>query len=269
MKIFKNKISLPKLPDFRPWLFGVSVLAIGYMVFLAAQTKKLETIQKTNVIMIDQGQSEQMIMDFEVIKLLKIGFGTDFTGLTLSDVFLSEIEEVLLESPYISTCNASIDAKVNLNIQVGQKTPELRIQNGAKGYYLDRDGNRIPLSKHYSAQVLLAKGHLPSISDTSDAAKNRNLEALYQVNKWISINPVLSAISSHLEIDSDGTISIIPIAGPERIIIGSTDNIVEKLEKLLVFYQDPEKFKHWADYRKIDLRFEKQIVCQKRNIERS
>lgn len=269
MNLFKQKISFPKLPDFRPWLFGIAILAIGYVVIIAAQTKKLDTIQKTNVMMIDQGQSEQMIMDFEVIKLLKIGFGTDFTGLALSDVFLNEIEEVLLESPYISSCDASIDAVANLNIQVGQRTPELRIQNGAKGYYLDNEGSRIPLSKHYSAQVLLAKGHLPTISDTSDAVKNKNLDEMYQVNKWITLNPVLSAISSHLEIDKDGTINIIPIAGPDRIIIGSTEDIAEKLEKLLVFYQDPEKFKHWADYKKIDLRFEKQIVCQKRNIERS
>jgi len=269
MKLFKRNISLPKLPDFRPWLFGLSVMAIGYVVVLAAQSKKLDSIQKTNVIMMDQGQAEQMIMDFEVIKLLKIGFGTDFIGLALSDVFLNEIEEILLESPYISLCDASIDTRANLNIKVGQRNPVLRIQNGEAGYYLDKEGSRIPLSKHYSAQVLLAKGYLPAIADTSDAVRNRNLEQVYEINKWISLNPLLLALTSHIEIGSDGVIDLIPVVGPNRIIIGSTDNILEKLEKLMVFYQDPEKFKQWSDYKKIDLRFEKQIVCQKRNIERS
>lgn len=60
---------------------------------------------------------------------------------------------------------------------------------------------------------------------------------------------------------------MIPLVGNQKIVFGSafTDKEVkEKFEKLKIFYKEAIPYEGWNKYSEISLKYDKQIVCKKK-----
>ena len=60
-------------------------------------------------------------------------------------------------------------------------------------------------------------------------------------------------------------IELIPMTGDHRIRIGNSDNIKEKMDKLLLFREEGLDKVGWNKYAYIDLSYNGQVVCTKKN----
>ena len=67
--------------------------------------------------------------------------------------------------------------------------------------------------------------------------------------------------------ESTGDFVLIPLVGDQKIIFGSAfsdDEVKEKFEKLKIFYKEAIPFEGWNKYSEISLKYDKQIVCKKK-----
>jgi len=78
----------------------------------------------------------------DVFEMLDRSFGSSMEGIPQNLVDVERIEKVLKENPFVLDAEAYIGAK------------EL-------SYYFDKDGNKMPTSKHFTARVLTATGNIP------------------------------------------------------------------------------------------------------------
>ena len=61
---------------------------------------------------------------------------------------------------------------------------------------------------------------------------------------------------------------MIPQVGNHEIVFGaanSNKDVVAKLNKLKIFYQEGLPFEGWNKYNQINLKYKNQVVCKKRN----
>jgi cell division protein FtsQ len=74
-------------------------------------------------------------------------------------------------------------------------------------------------------------------------------------------NAFIDAITEQIFVEN-GDLIIIPKINNQKIVIGDTNNIPEKFEKLTDFYVDGLNHVGWNKYQIIDLKYKNQIVCK-------
>ena len=147
-----------------------------------------------------------------------------------------------------------------MNIDITQRTPLLRvIPTSNSGYYIDRDGNILPLAKGYTPMTILLTGY-------TDDLDKETIEYWQLLNfaSHIDSHPLWSKQIVQIFRDLKGSYEIIPRVGAHQIIIGSLDDFATKLKKLELLYEQGLKKYGWNTYDKIDLTYSNQIICTKR-----
>ena len=61
----------------------------------------------------------------------------------------------------------------------------------------------------------------------------------------------------------DITLRLVPRSGNFIIEFGTIDNGEQKLSKLQRFYDEGLSSIGWSEYKKIDVRYDKQVICTK------
>jgi cell division protein FtsQ len=193
---------------------------------------------------------------------------------SLGQINSAEIEKQIAAIAEIKNVNTfkTIDGIVGINIQ--QKTPLVRIINyNGNSYYLDTDGQYMPLSARYSPRVLVANGYIndpPGYLNIAQIQKDSSLQHLlkaddiWKVAEYINKNEFWKAQIQQIFIAKNGDIELIPVVGNHTIILGDAERIENKFEKLWIFYTRGLKNKSWNNYQTINLKFKNQIVCTKK-----
>jgi cell division protein FtsQ len=78
----------------------------------------------------------------------------------------------------------------------------------------------------------------------------------------------LQALIGQVYVQKDGQFLLVPLVGEQIIEFGKaeTDKVVEeKFSKLKVFYKEAIPYEGWEKYKSISLKYDKQIVCAKRD----
>ncbi len=187
------------------------------------------------------------------------------------NININELEARLELDPMIKKAEVYKNAENKMFIDVLQKQPIVRIMNSTKrGFYINYDGTIMPLSKNYTARVLVLNGHL-NYSYSFLEKKNVKilkeypyLRKLFRVSKYIYEDNFLKSQIEQIYVNSEKEIELIPRVGAHIIEFGKPDNIVDKFDKLYQVYLKGFRRKGWNHYSKIDLKFENQVVCVKR-----
>ena len=61
-----------------------------------------------------------------------------------------------------------------------------------------------------------------------------------------------------------GEFTLVPKVGNQKIKFGDIEDAVGKLRRLRIFYDEGMPYEGWQKYRTLDLRFEGQVVCERR-----
>ena len=189
-------------------------------------------------------------------------------GSKLSNVDLEMLELYLAEDPSISEANVYFDVTERLNVKVTQKEPILRVQpTDATGYYLDKNGSYIPLSKHVTIRVPVITGTIDPHFDDFMHYEVHNLKDVFVLAKKIEADDFFNPLIEQLHVSDDGNIVLVPKIGDQLIQFGKLDRRVgTKLRNLKAFYKDAIAKKGWDKYSEINLMYEGQIVCTKQEL---
>ena len=189
----------------------------------------------------------------------------------LNEINIDKIEDFLKANVYVEKADAYINIDKNLVVNIRERHPILRVYSKkSEGFYLDENGNMLPLSPKYTARVLVANGYInaifnktfPNIFDTIN--KSTQLTDLFEITRIIRENTFLNAQISQVYVNSKHEYDLIPEVGNHIIQLGSADNSKEKLDKLEIWYKKAFVKADWDKYTVINLKYKDQVVCTKK-----
>lgn len=230
---------------------------------------------KKVVIKIDYGRSDTLITRHDIADIIR------FSGIMLKDELLGyinceKIEQLLRIQPYIANAQVFSTLRGDIYITIVQRKPILRIfTQKNESYYLDETGNLLPLNPAFSARVVVATGYIgepyrknsnclqDSVMINDSLCYHSVMIHLYRMAIFLTGNRFLRAQIDQIFVDQSGELELYPRVGNHVILVGKTDNLEDKFERLLVFYQYGLEKTGWNKYKKINIKFKNQIVCSK------
>jgi len=250
-------------------LFRLLVIAglflLAAMIIWSVQ-KKSSKKAKDMVISIERLENGHNLITKEDVKeeLLK-SFAVSLTGLPIGAIDVERVEEVLEADPFVKDAEAYINAQEVVYINLTQREPILRvIDDNGLNYYLDKEGNKMPLSKHFTAHVLVANGNIPPHVPDFLTRRKHALRDLFELTNKILNDEFLLAMIEQIYVNDKGEYILTPILGNQKIILGPYENIDDKFFRLKNFYTEAIPYTGWKKYKTINLTFKNQVVCKKR-----
>ena len=258
---FIEKI-LPKSVQNVLWIvlfFGM----IG-LLFSAVERKREADANKLNIKINQLESGNHLISEQDVEQYLKEYFGFKLQGLNVEELDVDLIEDALLDYPYIKEAEAFVSAKNQLHVHLVQREPLLRIIDKAnEHYYLSKDGEQIPVSRHFTARVPVANGVIPKFEKGFLTMDENVLKDLYELVQYISKDNFLNPMIEQIYVDRKSEFVLVPKIGRERIEFGSLEGYKDKLENLEIFYKEGLRTMGWNKYKSISLKIDDQVVCEK------
>ena len=180
-----------------------------------------------------------------------------------------KIEETLKTSPFVQTAECFKTQDGHVNISVTQRLPLVRIkaQNG-DDYYLD-DNDCIMPNSHYTSDLIIATGNI---------SRPFAMNYISPLSKSLMNNELWKNQIEQINVLQDRTIELIPRVGNHVIVLGQlpeaklkgdiaqrVDQFLQrKLRRLELFYRYGLSQAGWNKYSSINLEFDNQIICKKR-----
>jgi cell division protein FtsQ len=166
---------------------------------------------------------------------------------------LKVLEKGILKNQMIENVDVYVDVGGSLKVLVKQRNPVLRINSLSGNYYLDDKGKKMPLSVNYSARVPLVDG----VND------NDELKLLHRFYKNVLTDEFMKKQIVAISLNQDEFILKTRI-GNHLIEFGKLQNVKNKISKLKVFYQKVIADNTYEKYKKINIKYNKQVVCTKK-----
>ena len=245
------------------WIIGISAV-ITSLAFTEIRQQRV-LCKKINI-SINRDDENYFINKNDILKII-YSTGDSLIGTPIQKVPVSLLERLLKMNKYIDNADVFIDIKGNLQVNVIQRKPMLRIINNTyESFYIDEKGGKMPLSPLYSANVLVANGNIfEKYNAKDDSIQTPILRSLFYLSNVIRNDKFWNAQVEQIYIEQNQDIILIPRIGDHKIVFGDTSNANEKLENLLVFYKKALPKVGWETYHTINVKFKGQVVCSRRD----
>jgi len=179
----------------------------------------------------------------------------DPVGLPLNEIDPEEVEAILLMHPLVGKAQCYKTGGDLLRINLSSKVPLVRVMNNrGQDFYVDSRGEI--LSQHSLAvQLPVATGYI----DRRFAANE-----LLQVVRALDCSEFWKAQVEQINVTRDEQIELVPRVGDHLLILGTAENVEDKLARLMNFYEKGLDNVGWNKYRSISVAYDNQVVCKKR-----
>lgn len=243
------------------------IALVSLILWSISAAAKRKSTTKTNSVIVEiksLPEGNDLITIGDVLSILDKSFGYSLEGLPQGSVDIERVERVLEKDPFVLESDAFLDAENNIQIKITQRIPVLRILDKlGVHYYLDKTGKRLPLSKNYTARVLIATGNIPPFIPDFAERDQHLLKSTFELANKILADNFLWAMVEQIYVNNKNEFILIPKLGKQKIYLGKIDNMNDKLENLLLFYQKGIADTGWEKYKAIDLRYKGQVVGKK------
>ncbi|MEY3322390.1 MAG: hypothetical protein RLZZ417_1973 [Bacteroidota bacterium] len=231
------------------------------LIVLAMDIRKERPVGEIKTRILPLPDSSFLIEEEDILVELDRGLGYPVIGQSFKTIDLARIESLLEKNPFVKDAEVFIDSRNELGIKILQRKPIVRvISNRGEQYYLDEDGNKLPLSKHFAVNIVTATGEYPPFSPEF-LTENNALHDLFNLCTELEKDPFLKSMIVQVHVNVKKEFTLVPLIGDQKIIFGEFDDSMKKWKKLKVFYKEAMPFVGWRKYRNLDLRFRNQIVC--------
>jgi cell division protein FtsQ len=186
----------------------------------------------------------------EMVNKLLIENTTNLKTLHKDDLVLKKLESLVNSHKLIQNAQVFMSIDGVLKVVVKQKKPLGRVVGENYSFYLDSEGNEMPLSDNYTARVPLISGEINEIKK----------EKLSEILKIISEDEFLKKNIIAANVLTSGDIILMNRNYDFKIIFGKSINIQKKFRNYKAFFQKAVSDSILNKYRKINLKFTQQVV---------
>lgn len=238
----------------RKWILLKIILLFAGLIFLLAFSNtryKMREVQKV-IKTIDYKDGNHFITEKSVDSILKQTH-RDYPKMGMRRVNTRDMEYLLNKESYISYANVYLENNGVLHAEIKQQKPVIRVHNGTEQYYITEKGKKIPLSKEFSARVLIVQGKI----------QPNDYKNLVELTQIIHDDNLLKNLI--VGVRKENVNSFILVVDDEDYILGlgKLENLKSKLENFKVFYNEYVQKTAEMPYKKLNLRFKNQIVAIK------
>ena len=169
-------------------------------------------------------------------------------------ISLFRIEQEIDKNTYVEKSQVYMKIGQELNVNIKQKEPIARVITSDSTFYLDKNSNFMSLSKLKSSNVPVVFGF----------NENSDLKYLTEISLIIKKDEFLNKSISQIFIKDDKKIDL-KMRGNNTIIeFGNNNRLKNKIQNLKAFYNRSISKNEIDIYKKINLRFENQVVVVKK-----
>ena len=141
------------------WLINIQLIAIlGLVVFLYSFTSKRNEKRKISKPTIEILDANNPFITPETVNKLLIENFRGASSIRKENIDLGNIERTINKHSLVGHSEVYVSVDGKLKAVVTQKTPIARVFNNSMSFYIDNEGDRIPLSSNFSARVPLVYG---------------------------------------------------------------------------------------------------------------
>lgn len=199
--------------------------------------------------------------DLEVIDLMTNQNEEHVLGVQLKEVKPKELEQRVESNPFVRDAQVYSDLKGNLQVKVEQSKPIARVfTNGQGDRYIDTDGRILPVNARHTARVPLLETAFDF--DWESMYESDYTEQVFELLRHIERDEFWSAQIAHIILKKNGEVEMFPQVTKQKIEFGKPDKFEEKFGRLLTFYKEILPKKGWNTYKKVNVKFENQIICE-------
>ena len=237
-------------------------LAAWFVVILGFVSGEADEVicNRIDVIFSDTLQSG-FVRDADIRTLFKEE-GLQLQGYPLKAINTRKLEELLEKNVYIREADVSTDISGRMEIHLEQRVPLVRVMpQGKKGFYLDKEGEVLPLSAQFVPHIFLVSGY---VNKPEREDRERQLQDIHAFCSYVSTHPFWSQQIVQLYVNRSGEYEMIPRVGAHQILLGSLEQWDEKLRNLELLYRQGFPAYGWNTYGTINLKYTNQVICTKR-----
>tara|TARA_B100001564_G_scaffold12742_1_gene10175 strand:- start:2893 stop:3597 length:705 start_codon:yes stop_codon:yes gene_type:complete len=225
-------------------LFFVIIGIISLVVFSNIKNSSRKNIE----FIISFNKNESRFLNDSLVNKLLIQNMQLYKNESNLTIDLKEIEDFLEIQPEILNAEVFLLTNGKLKIEISERKPIIRIQE--RGFYLDKNGEKIPLSKNYVYKVPIF----------SNSFKNKNIDQIIYLTKIMSSDSFFKNEFSEMWIE-DNKFYIRFRNFDFNILWGTNTKINNKSKNLLAFCAYSQLDSLNPSPKRIDLSIENQIVA--------
>ena len=177
----------------------------------------------------------------------------DASSIQKDKLDLNKLEKSINSNPMIEKSEVFVTIDGVLKAVVKQKTPIARVFNDEGSFYIDYQGNIMPLSDEFTARVPIISGE---ISKENKGDFDKLLRFVYK-DDFLKKNII------GIQILPDGSLKMMNRNFDYEIEFGKIVNVKRKFSNYKAFFQKAVLDSSLQNYKKINLRFIQQVVCTK------
>jgi len=240
--------------------------AFSYFWFVGdyCQAKSRDVLCNTITVNIADSSYIKLITKDEVLDELDNNYPVK--GMIMDSIDLCKVERILSDRGEISFAEAYGDINGNLTIDIQQRKPIVRIENGHEKYYVSEQGFIFPV--RCNVNVPIVTGHIPTYFGknykgyATEKSEKDWLESIISLCSVINSSEFLSKQIEQIEIEGNGELLMFTRTAGPKIIFGTPNNIENKFKKLEAYYKCIAPNKEDDQYKEINIAFKGQIVCK-------
>lgn len=229
------------------------ILMVFLIIFLYSFTSYRNSIRKIRKTEVSFLGENTLFMKEEMVNKLLIEKQSQLKTINKVDLDLDRLEKSVNKQQLIQKADVFVSVDGVLKAVVIQKKPLGRVFDESGSFYVDAEGNKMPLSENYTARV-------PLISGKMDAVKS---EKLAEVLNNVAGDDFLKKNIIGIQILPNGNLVMVNRNYDFQIDFGKTINIEKKFKNYKAFFQKAVSDSTLNNYRRINLKFTKQVVCLK------
>jgi cell division protein FtsQ len=163
---------------------------------------------------------------------------------------LSRLESMLSQDQMLEAAEVYVTVDGQLRAELTQKQPWARVVDSTRAFYLDRQGNTMPLSGLHAARVPIVTGEI----------NPQTMKACYELLSFARQNEVLSEqlIGVHIEKNQKFTLALAAV--DYQVHLGDLSDLPGKMARLVAINNKLAQDTVPARYKKIDLSFDHQAI---------
>jgi cell division protein FtsQ len=188
-------------------------------------------------------------------------------GQSIGELNLNTLEKYLETIRWVKHVELFLDNAQVLQVKIEQRIPIARIFTASgNSFYIDKEGLQLPL-KQLTVLRLPVFTNFPTDQQKLSKPDSLLLNDILHFTKAVQNDSFFMAQTAQVNIAVNGDFELVPSVGDHLVLIGSVENIEDKLNRLYTFYK-----KVWVQsglnaYQVIDCRFDNQIVALKKGMQ--
>lgn len=245
----------PVMKNILRWSILTLLLAyVGCIWVWANAEAERHSCKGVTITMGEKGLSDTITVRGVKAELMK--YPRKIVGAQVTAINTLDIERYLMRLNNFENVQCFISSSGYLNVRISPMIPEIRVFDGNKSYYVNKNGKRIDSNAEFFAEVPVVVGRF---------SRNMPPQSVLPVVRFVQNDPLLSDIVAMYEVIDKDNILLIPRITGHVVNFGDTTRLAEKRRMLLSAYRNIIPYKGWDEYDTISVKFKGQIVASRRD----